>query len=229
MYEYARGEIYDASGKLVFGTPPFLPNMSGGLRGLKLGHVSGHDLDQLGTALSGNAPAEMPAASVAAFVDWARYELTRSIRTANDKLTGAERSEWRTCLDLSVAAGKTTLAPGGEHYADGEAVAPHHGPGFASATLTGSTGAGTPTPAGATTTGAPVQATFTAPTSGWKGTTALFGAKSKQGKGAARSRSPRPRPATTFWSSRTRRRPTTRTRSTASPSSARAPTTRPTT
>jgi hypothetical protein len=182
MYEYVRGEVYDASGTLVLSTPPFLPNISGGVRGLTLGHTSPDDLNRGGNKLSGTAPSEMSSAGLAAFLKWSQYEFYRSVRAADTRLTDAQTRGWPSCLDVSVSAAKTTLAPG-ESTTLTITVAPQHGPGFAPARLTGSGGSGMVAPAGATTAGQPVQVTFTAPSSGWTGTTAYFTATSRQGHG----------------------------------------------
>ncbi len=182
MYDYVRVEVYDASGKLVLGTPPFLPNVKASVHGLHLGHTSSDDIDRTGGKLTGTAPPEMGNASAQAFLKWAQFELSRSAKEADTRLTSAQAQGWQSCLDVSVGAAKTTLAPG-ESTTLTITVAPHHGPGFAPATLTGSAGAGTVAPAGTATAGQPVTVTFTAPSSGWNGTTASFSAASRQGHG----------------------------------------------
>lgn len=182
MYEYIRGEQYDASGKLVLSTPPILPNVAGGVRGLDLGHTSADDLNRGGNVLSGTAPPEIGQKGLQSLLGWAQFEIARSVREANDRLTDEQTHGWSNCLGVSVTAANTTLAPG-ESTTLTVTVAPRHGSALAPARLTANGGAGTVTPGSATATGQPQQFTFTAPTSGWKGTSPFFSAASKQGQG----------------------------------------------
>jgi hypothetical protein len=72
MYAYARGEQYDPSGKLVLSTPPLLRNVSGGVRGLELGHTSADDLNRGGNVLSGTAPPEIGEKGLQALLAWSQ-------------------------------------------------------------------------------------------------------------------------------------------------------------
>jgi hypothetical protein len=182
MYVYVRGEAYDASGKLVLSTPPYLPNVKGSVHGLQLGHIDADDLNRAGGGVAGTAPKEMGTAGVQSFLKWSLFEFDRSVDEANDKLTDAQSRGWQHCLDVSVTAAKTTLEPG-ESTTLTVTVAPHGGGGLAPARLTSSSLFGSLAPAETTTSSGPIQFTFTAPGSGWDGTDARFTAASRQGHG----------------------------------------------
>lgn len=182
MYMYVSAEVRDAGGRLIYATPPYLPNLKGSARGLRLGHTSVDDINATGAKLDGFVPSDMAAKAQRDFMSWAQTEFLFAVHEANELLTRQQNGGWDPCLDLTVTAAKTTLAPG-ESTTITVGVAPRHGPGFAPGHITGDNRDGTLAPKDAPMTGDPIAFTFTAPTSGWSGTEIRFKASSRQGEG----------------------------------------------